>query len=153
MAQKQSPKSPYNPRFTPPQSQNAFVLEMGRYDHRPSVANEDFAILTTTMDGIINCMNVMPDQLNNHTSLPMNEMKNQTAKILEEMKEVNHVLKTTNKPSQNKGAYYTCKDPNHFAPNCPNRQFSIVNRRVTWLKTVPNKEQKKRRSLLQMLEY
>ena len=121
----ESPQSPYNPRFTPPPSQDASGLEMGMDDHRLSMAKEDFAILTTTMDGIINCMNVMSDQFNNHTSLIMNEMKNQTNKILEEMKvmkEVNHILETTNKPSQNKGACYICKDPGHYAPNCPNRQ-------------------------------
>ena len=56
----------YNPKFSPPQSQDAFGLEMGMYDHRPIGGNmdrEDFGILTTSIDGIITAMNVMSDQM------------------------------------------------------------------------------------------
>ena len=60
----------YTPR-SPPQSQDAFGLEMGHYDHRPHsyMDREDFGILTTTMDGIVTAMNVMSDQINNHTDM------------------------------------------------------------------------------------
>ena len=74
------------------------------------MANEEFAILTTTMS----------DQFNNHTSLLMNGMKNQTAKILEEMKEVNHVLETTNKTQPEQRSLLHLQRPEQF----PNRQFN-----------------------------
>ena len=78
-----TPLSPYNPKFSPPQSQDAFGLEMGHYDHRSkkkSMDPEDFGILTTSMDGIITAMNVMSDQINNHTSMVVNELKEQKEK-------------------------------------------------------------------------
>ena len=58
-----TPRSPYNPILTPPQSQDAFGIETGMYDHRSRgcMDREDFGILTTTMDGIITAMNVMSD--------------------------------------------------------------------------------------------
>ena len=69
----------YNPKFTPPQSQDAFGLEMGHYDHRPNsyMDREDFAILTTTMDGIVTAMNIMSDQISNHTDMEGTEGEKQ----------------------------------------------------------------------------
>ena len=77
-----TPRSPYNPKFTPPQSQDAFGLEMEHYDHRPHsyMDSEDFGILTTTMDGIVTAMNVMSDQINNHTDMVVKELKDQRDK-------------------------------------------------------------------------
>ena len=82
-----TPRSPYNPKFTPPQSQDAFGLEMGHYDHRPHsyMDREDFAILTTMMDGIVMAMNVMSDQISNHTDMVVKELKDQKEKNKEFM--------------------------------------------------------------------
>lgn len=78
-----TPQSVYNPKFTPPQSQDGFGVEMGMYDHRPNsvMAREDFSILTTTMDGIISAMNVSSDQISNHTNILMAELKETKEKI------------------------------------------------------------------------
>ena len=72
----------YSPKFSPPQSQDAFGIETGMYDHRSRgcMDREDFGILTTTMDGIITAMNVMSDQMNNHSTLVVNELKDQREK-------------------------------------------------------------------------
>ena len=86
-----TPRSPsYNPKFSPPQSQDAFGIEMGMYDHRPkgNMDREDFGILTTTMDGIITAMNVMSDQMNNHTTLVINELKEHKEKTTKFMDKV-----------------------------------------------------------------
>ena len=42
---------------------------------------EDFGILTTTMDGIITAMNRMSDQINNHSTLVVNEQREKKSKI------------------------------------------------------------------------
>ena len=78
-----TPQSVYNPKFTPPQSQDGFGVEMGMYDHRPNsvMAREDFSILTTTMDSIISAMNVGSDQISNHTNILMAELKETKEKI------------------------------------------------------------------------
>ena len=89
-----TPRSPYNPKFSPPQSQDAFGLELGHYDHRSTsvMAREDFAILTSTMDGIVTAMNIMSDQLNNHSTLVVNELKDQREKNLKFMEKVDNKL-------------------------------------------------------------
>ena len=89
-----TPRSPYNPKFSPPQSQDAFGLELGHYDHRSTsvMAREDFAILTSTMDGIVTAMNVMSDQLNNHSTLGVIELKDQIEKNLKFMEKVDNKL-------------------------------------------------------------
>ena len=98
-----TPKSPsYNPKFSPPQSQDAFGIEMGHYDHRSRgcMDREDFGILTTTMDGIITAMNVMSDQMNNHSTLVVNELKDQREKNLKFMEKVDKKLLEMKKDMQ-----------------------------------------------------
>lgn len=131
----------YNPKFTPSQSQDG--LEMRWYDHRPStstgketdhrasttMAKEDFAILTTSMDGINTAMNVLTYQINNHTSRVIKEMNEQTEKITKLMKEQTEKIsklleerKTSSTTYRKKGACYICQDPGHYAPHCPTRR-------------------------------
>ena len=89
-----TPKNPYNPKFSLPQSQDAFGLEMGHYDYRPRTCmdREDFGILTATMDGIITAMNVMSDQINNHSTMVVNELKDQREKNTKFMEKVDTKL-------------------------------------------------------------
>ena len=88
--------------LTPPLSQDAFGLEMGHYDHRSrgSMDREDFGILTTTMDGIITAMNVMSDQMNNHSTLVVNELKDQRETNLKFMEKVDNKLLQMKKDMQ-----------------------------------------------------
>ena len=97
-----TPRSPYNPMLTPPQSQDAFWLEMGHYDHRSRACmdREDFGMLTTTMDGIITTMNVMSDQINNHSTLVVNELKDQREKNTKFMEKVDAKLLQMKKDMQ-----------------------------------------------------
>ena len=53
---------------------------------------EDFGILTTTMDGIIMAMNCMSDQMNNHSTLVVNELKEQREKNTKFMEKVDKKL-------------------------------------------------------------
>lgn len=56
------------------------------------MASEDFAILTTTMDGIVNAMNVLSDQISNHTDMVVKELKEQKEKNKEFMDKVDFKL-------------------------------------------------------------
>lgn len=56
------------------------------------MAREDFAILTTTMDGIVNAMNVMSDQISNHTDMVVKELKDPKEKNKEFMDKVDFKL-------------------------------------------------------------
>ena len=64
------------------------------------MAREDFAILTSTMDGIVTAMNVMSDQLNNHSSLVVNELKEQREKNTKFMEKVDSKLLQMKKDMQ-----------------------------------------------------
>ena len=64
------------------------------------MAREDFAILTSTMDGIVTAMNVMSDQLNNHSTLVVNELKDQREKNLKFMEKVDNKLLQMKKDMQ-----------------------------------------------------
>ena len=92
----------YNPKFSPPQSQDAFGIETGMYDHRSRgcMDREDFGILTTTMDGIITAMNAMSDQINNHSTLVVIELKDQREKNLKFMEKVDNKLLQMKKDMQ-----------------------------------------------------
>ena len=92
----------YNPKFSPPQSQDAFGIETGMYDNRSRACmdREDFGILTTTMDGIITAMNVMSDQINNHTTMVVNELKDQREKNTKFMEKVDKKLLEMKKDMQ-----------------------------------------------------
>ena len=92
----------YNPKFSPPQSQDAFGIETGMYDNRSRrcMDREDFGILTTTMDGIITAMNCMSDQINNHTTLVVNELKEKREKNAKFMDKVDKKLMEMKKDMQ-----------------------------------------------------
>ena len=62
-------------------------------------------------------MNVMTDQINNHTSIWIREIKEQTEKITKFLEE-----KKTAQLRTQKGACYICQDPGHYAPDCPTRR-------------------------------
>ena len=57
----------YNPRHTPPQYQDCAGLDIGLYDHRSPIRKEDFGIITTTLEGIMNSVNVLAYDILNHT--------------------------------------------------------------------------------------
>ena len=61
---------------------------------------EDFGILTTTMDGIITAMNVMSDHMNNHTTMVVNELKDQGEKNLKFIEKVDNKLLQMKKDMQ-----------------------------------------------------
>ena len=56
------------------------------------MAREDFALLTATMDGIVSAMNVMSDQISNHTDMVLKELKEQREKNKEHMDKVDFKL-------------------------------------------------------------
>lgn len=93
----------YNPRHTPPQSQDAAGLDMGLYDHRSPLRKEDFGIITTTLDGIMNSVNVLADEIRNHTSILLSKLEERAK-------------------SSSSGACFICHQQGHWAPECPDRQ-------------------------------
>ena len=98
---------PYTPKFTPPQSQDALGLALGHYDHRSTsyMAREDFVILTATMDEIVSAMNVMSDQISNHTDMVLKELKEQREKKKEHMDKVDFKLEQMKKKKAGRSGF------------------------------------------------
>lgn len=61
----------YNPLLT--EAQDATALEMASYNNQP-MSKEDFSILSTSQDGIINTLNVLSDEISKHTSIIINKI-------------------------------------------------------------------------------
>lgn len=61
----------YNPLLT--EAQDATALEMASYNNQP-MSKEDFSILSTSQDGIINTLNVLSDEISRHTSIIINKI-------------------------------------------------------------------------------
>ncbi|XP_056022021.1 uncharacterized protein LOC130054935 [Ostrea edulis] len=96
-----------------PDSQDATGLELGLYD-KPPISNEDspmtradFAIITTTLDGIVNCINVLADEIANHTAVLMKKLEEVVA------------AKSRKDPTNN--ACFTCGETGHWSSDCPQK--------------------------------
>lgn len=87
------------------QTQDATELELAAYNNEP-MSKEDFGIISTTQEGIINTLRIMHD-----------EIGKQTAIIL---RKIEQLRKTA--PEKRIITCYSCGEPGHFSPNCPNRE-------------------------------
>ena len=69
------------------QSQDTVALEMAAYDQEdPSyMSKEDFGIITTTQEGILNTMQVMSNEIANHTDVILKKLQKGILDILEVM--------------------------------------------------------------------
>ena len=72
---------------------------------------EDFAIITTTLDGIVNRINVLSDEIGTHTTVLMKKLEELTAK--KPRKEYT--------PDYTTNPCYTCGETGHWSPDCPQK--------------------------------
>ena len=72
-------------------------------------------VLVTTLDDILNSVNILGDKIRNHTICIMNEIKNHTTR------EMNKKLEGGGK-SPVKGECYICHKLGHWVPHCPDRK-------------------------------
>lgn len=117
------------------QSQDTVALEMAAYDQEdPSyMSKEDFGIITTTQEGILNTMQVMSNEIANHTDVILKKIQKGILDILEVMTSeisthTDLILKKIQEIQQKKGGMttvykcYTCGEEGHFSPKCPHKE-------------------------------
>lgn len=58
------------------QTQDPMALEMAAFhDDSPPMSKEDFGIITTTQEGILNTLQIMSNEIANHTDIILKKMK------------------------------------------------------------------------------
>lgn len=100
----------YNPLLT--EAQDATALEMASYNNQP-MSKEDFSILSTSQDGIINTLNVLSDEISKHTSIIINKINEVRDELVPKKEQGNEKKKEY--------SCFTCGEKGHFSPNCPNK--------------------------------
>lgn len=100
----------YNPLLT--EAQDATALEMASYNNQP-MSKEDFSILSTSQDGIINTLNVLSDEISRHTSIIINKINEVRDELAPKKEQGNGKKKEY--------SCFTCGEKGHFSPNCPNK--------------------------------
>lgn len=106
------------------QTQDPMALEMAAFhDDSPPMSKEDFGIITTTQEGILNTLQIMSNEIANHTDIILKKMKDlQTPQ--HEKEEFKKKKETTANDKEKKPNYvcYTCGEPGHCSPNCPQKE-------------------------------
>lgn len=107
------------------ETQDPTALEMAAYGNQ-SMSKEDFGIITTTQEGILNSLNIMSEEIGKHTSIILNKMD----QLIQERK------KKVEEKKQFK--CYTCGEPGHMSPRCPHKEN--YNKENTPKEEYPKKE-------------
>lgn len=101
------------------------ALEMAAYrDDSPPMSKEDFGIITTTQEGILNTLQIMSNEIANHTDIILKKIKDlQPPQPDKDKEEYKKKKETTAKDEEKKPKYvcYTCGEPGHCSPNCPQK--------------------------------
>lgn len=115
------------------QTQDPMALEMAAFkDDSPPMSKEDFGIITTTQEGILNTLQIMSNEIANHTDIILKKIKDlqtpQPAKV-----EYKKKKETTDNDEEKKPKYvcYTCGTPGHCSPNCPQKGQNKENKKPT----------------------
>ena len=89
-----------------PESQDVTGMELGLYNAQnqpPAMNKEDFAIITTTLDGIVNRINVLSDEIGTHTTVLMKKLEELTSKKPRNTLQITPLTRATHVEKQNIG--------------------------------------------------
>lgn len=108
------------------QTQDPMALGMAAYrDDSPPMSKEDFGIITTTQDRILNTLQIMSNEIDNHTDIILKKITDLQTPQPDKDKEEEYKKKkeTTAKDTEKKPKYvcFTCGEAGHCSPNCPQK--------------------------------
>lgn len=98
-------------------------LEMAAFrDDSPNMSKEDFGIITTTQEGILSTLQIMNNEIVNHTDIILKKTTDlQTPQPDKDKEEYKKKRETTTKDEEKKYVCFTCGEPGHRISNCPQK--------------------------------
>jgi hypothetical protein len=104
-----------------PESQDAKVIDL-EMEMETHMTKEDFSLLLTTLNSIANRINVLSNEVSNHTGVILKKMEEMMAQLPVQKK---HQAVQTKRPVKRKAPdtdpCYICGETGHWAPQCPER--------------------------------
>jgi hypothetical protein len=109
--------------FVFPESQDATVIDVELEMAKP-MTKEDFSLLSTTLDSIANRINILSNEMGNHTGVILKKLEEMMKQRPVQMKD--QAVQTKRPPMKRKAPdtdpCYICGETGHWAPQCPERK-------------------------------
>jgi hypothetical protein len=114
--------------FVFPESQDAAVIDLEMEIEKP-MTKDDFSLLSTTLDSIANRINVLSNEVSNHTGIILRKMEEMMAQRPVQKKD--QAVQTKHPPMKRKAPEtdpcYICGETGHWAPQCPEKMNKTNN--------------------------
>jgi hypothetical protein len=108
--------------FVFPESQDSAVIDLEMEMEKP-MTKDDFSLLSTTLDSIANRINVLSNEVSNHTGIILKKMEEMIAQRPVQKKD--QAVQTKCPPVKRKAPdtdpCYICGETGHCAPQCPRK--------------------------------
>ena len=101
--------------FVFPQSQDATVIDLEMEMEKP-MTKDDFSLLSTTLDSIANRINVLSNEVSNHTGILLKKME----EMMRQPRKKDQAVQTKRKAPETDPCYI-CGETGHWAPQCPEK--------------------------------
>jgi hypothetical protein len=106
--------------FVFPESQDAAVIDLEMELEKP-MTKDDFSLLSTTLDGIVNRINVLSNEMGNHTGIILRKLEEMMAQRPKKDQAVQTKRPPVKRKAPETDPCYICGETGHWAPQCPEK--------------------------------
>jgi hypothetical protein len=110
-----------------PESQDAAVIDLEMELEKP-MTKEDFSLLSTTLDSNANRINVLSNEVSNHTGIIRKKMEEMMVqRPVQKKDQAVQTKRPVKKKAPDTDPCYICSETGHWAPQCPERMNKTNN--------------------------
>jgi hypothetical protein len=107
--------------FVLPESQDAAVIYL-EMEMEKLMIKDDFSLLSTTLDSIANRINVLSNEVSNHTGIILKKMEEMMAQHpVQKKDQAVQTKRPVKRKAPDTDPCYICGETRHWAPQCPER--------------------------------